>query len=167
MNDQFQIFIYHDRTEYVAEVPELPIPPCRGRSRALALADAEQAIDKFIQQAVADGRKVPIPAKTLFLMRPAGFGTKRSPSTVVALLRQRFGGQPAEALAVRLGVHSDLVAFRAACAGAGPREMRVVIAMALEKPPSELWPVRSYATRRRDDESFYQALQAKADESSQ
>lgn len=64
MNDTaYELIIYWDKTDciFVVEVPELAGCIAHGANRSEAVANAEQAIDAWIQLAREDGLGIPEP----------------------------------------------------------------------------------------------------------
>jgi len=60
---RYEVTIYWSAEDqlFIAEVPELPGCVAHGDSRAEALANAEDAIDLWIEVAAEDGRPIPEP----------------------------------------------------------------------------------------------------------
>ncbi len=64
MNEfRYEVIVYWDDPDgiFVAEVPELPRCMAHGKTKAIALQNAEEAIALWVRTAQEDGLKVPEP----------------------------------------------------------------------------------------------------------
>lgn len=152
---RYQIHLYYDGSQYVADVPELAGCKGVGDTYATALSAAEAAITAWIFAAINEGRRVPAPASD-FVLRPPGRIVKDSAAApVMTRLHLRFGNLNNRQMSERIGlpdIHPTL--FAGAAAGEGSRQVRCAIARALGVPPSELWPDRSAVKLERDDAEY-------------
>ena len=68
MNEfRYEVIVYWDDPDgiFVAEVPELPRCMAHGKTKAIALQNAEEAIALWVRTAQEDGLKVPEPLRLL------------------------------------------------------------------------------------------------------
>ncbi|WP_199688136.1 type II toxin-antitoxin system HicB family antitoxin [Noviherbaspirillum sedimenti] len=169
----YRILLHHDGQAYVAEVPELP--SCRGvgETRADALAAAEQAMATWLQETRVSGAALPAllaPAELARNIRErlAAACPEQMPvprmSPVKLLLVKKFGKMSNRELAGRIGLsgRDAPTMLSAAASGKGTRRARCAIALALNAPPSRLWPERPPEIGQ-DDDRLYLALRATAD----
>ena len=152
---RYQIHLFFNGNAYVADVSELEGCHGTGATYAEALASAEAAISAWVFDAINDGRRVPAPAKD-FVLRPPTKPPADGPGAAVTLrLHRKFGNLNNRQLAEKIGVLDvNLGVFAGSIAGAGSREIRCAIAIALGEKPSTLWPGRSQTSADRDDFEF-------------
>ncbi|RZI40345.1 hypothetical protein EGT07_23670 [Herbaspirillum sp. HC18] len=151
---RYRITLYHNGHEYVAEVPELDRCVGYGWSYAAALASAEKSIQEIID---TGGRpdKPPQTTRRYVYRDPAAWDSHKGPSAIVGeLLRKKFGKLTMEGFTLRIGKGCGTNTFICAVSGKGPREVRILIALALGIAPSQLWPERPYSTKRKDDQLY-------------
>lgn len=152
---RYQIHLFFNGAEYVADVPELTGCQGTGATYAEALASAETAISAWVFDAINDGRRVPAPAKD-FVLRPHTKPPVDGPGAAVTLrLHRKYGNLNNRQLAEKIGMRDvNLGVFTGSIAGAGSRDVRCAIAVALGEKPSTLWPGRSQTSADRDDIQF-------------
>lgn len=158
---RYQIHLFFNGAEYVADVPELEGCQGTGATYAEALASAEAAISAWVFDAINEGRRVPAPAKD-FVLRPPTKPPADGPGAAVTLrLHRKYGNLNNRQLAEKIGVLDvNLGVFAGSVAGAGSREIRCAIAIALGEKPSTLWPGRSKTSADRDDFEFERLVAA-------
>jgi len=64
MNEsKYEVIVYWDKVDtiFVAEVPELPGCMAHGESKAMAMQNAEDAIELWLETAAEDGIAIPEP----------------------------------------------------------------------------------------------------------
>lgn len=145
---KFQMVLSYSEKDcqYIAEVPELP--QCRGFgwSYAAALAALEHVLEIYR----ADVKKY----EDLAPPRTAPPPIQGARGRTMQLLRARYGDKSLQAFCEEIGQGCDERAFGSALSGSGLRGLRMHIALALDTLPSELWPHRSFTTRKRDDQEY-------------
>jgi predicted RNase H-like HicB family nuclease len=170
MQHRYQIHIYFDGEAYIANVPELPNCKGRGQTYAEALQHAQYAISLCIEEIKLAGKLPPAPIavsaelqKFCRTKRPAA--TAGNPHFAIkAKLQEKFGILSNRELAARLGViAADApIMLSTALSGNGTRHVRCAIAIALGELPSNLWPGRTAALLKGDDECFLRIADAPA-----
>jgi predicted RNase H-like HicB family nuclease len=162
---KYKIFLYHDGHKYVSHVPELPECSAKGKSYAEALQAAQDAIDKWVAEATANGIKSPRLIEAGVLVNAldlcaSSFIQSNSGVTKGASVRQKlvnkFGKLSNRELAACLGVFGKDAPGTLACAvaGQGTRLVRCKIAKVLDALPSELWPSLTKRVLKLDDAFF-------------
>ncbi|OGB27439.1 MAG: hypothetical protein A3I66_06000 [Burkholderiales bacterium RIFCSPLOWO2_02_FULL_57_36] len=163
INSSYKIVLYHDGHSCMAEAPELPGCVVRGEN----YFDALKRIQKTMSDWVADGfrRESTAPKKILDTLHCFSPLSNRKPRTrprsspIKTRLIEKFGGRSNRELAACIGiVGADApIMLSSAMAGNGTRKVRCAIAIALNEPPSSLWPARTPELSRSDD-VFYHSL---------
>jgi predicted RNase H-like HicB family nuclease len=162
----YRIVLYHDGEACRAEVPELPGCMATGPNFPNVLKSVRKAISNWIEGELQSGSSAShaVAAQkvlaTLHCFSQLSKGKARSGrllSPVKARLIEKFGNRSNRALAECIGViAADApIMLSAAMAGNGTRKVRCAIAVALNEPPSRLWPDRSADMNRLDDALYY------------
>lgn len=133
--------------QYVASVIDLPDCVGYGWSYAAALAAVEYRLLKHLQ---ANASNLLSANSTRRNDEPVQGPQGRA----MQILRAKFGKVTISDLCERFGNGCPLSAFNSALNGKGSRDIRVLIALAAEMRPSELWPHRAFKTRRADDQEY-------------
>ena len=162
----YKIVLYHDGNSCVAELPELPGCIARGDDYFEVLKRIQQKISSWIagrpEQGPATPKKI---LNTLHCFSPRSkqqSRTKRRSMPIKARLIDKFGKRSNRELAACIGIVSAdaPIMLSSAMAGNGTRKVRCAIAMALDEPPSGLWPARDGNLNRSDDAFYHSSIQA-------
>lgn len=152
MQARYQIYLYFDGSQYVANVPELDGCSGTGQSYAEALSSAEKAMATWVFDAINTGRNPPEPSKDFVLKPPSKLIGKNASTPIMRRLHQKYGNLTNRQLMEKIGIEGvSPSTFSGSAAGHGKRWVRCAIAIALEELPSTLWPHLSKTTRDRDD----------------
>lgn len=166
MQRPYKIVLYHDGDTCRAAVPELPGCVARGESYLDALLCIQRAMSDWITEATQPGTTVTtsmVPEKMLSTLHCFTSASKRASrsarrcSPVKKRLIDKFGELSNRELAARIGIVAadSPIMLSSAAAGNGTRKMRCAIAVALDEPPSKLWPERSLELGSADDAVFH------------
>jgi predicted RNase H-like HicB family nuclease len=166
MQRPYKIVLYHDGDTCKAAVPELPGCVASGENYLDALLRIQRAMSAWITEASQPGAKVQIsmvPEKLLSTLRCFSPSSKRKSrsarrcSPVKRRLIEKFGELSNRELAARIGIVAadSPIMLSSAAAGNGTRKVRCAIAVALDEPPSALWPGRPIELHTADDAVFH------------
>ena len=167
----YRILLHHDGRNYVAEVPELPVCRGSGSSPAAALTAAQAAIADWLHCSRVAAPDLMPPSdlaraiKDLLSVPSAATSHGPRMSPVKQLLVKKFGKMSNREMAGRIGLsgRDAPTMLSAAASGKGTRKARCAISLALNEPPSSLWPSRETAICQ-DDDSLYFTLHASSDD---
>jgi predicted RNase H-like HicB family nuclease len=166
MQRPYKIVLYHDGDTCKAAVPELPGCVASGENYLDALLRVQWAMSAWIAEASQPGSKVQmstVPKKLLSTLRCFSPSSKRKSrstrrcSPIKRRLIEKFGELSNRELAACIGIAAvdSPIMLSSAAAGNGTRKVRCAIAVALNEPPSALWPRRPIALCTADDAAFY------------
>jgi len=158
----YKIFLYHEGNAFVANVPEPSACNVNGATYAEALERVQEAIADWIGEAKKAGVLPPPLLKPAVLLqilnncndKPVVLASSsRNENSVRALLIKKFGRRSNRELAACIGIFGKdaPIMLSGAASGSGTRKVRCAIALALGKPPSQLWPDISSRIRHGDD----------------
>lgn len=152
MQARYQIYLYFDGSQYVANVPELDGCSGTGQSYAEAVSSAEEAMATWVFDAINTGRKPPEPSKDFVLKPPSKPIGKSASTPIMRRLHQKYGNLTNRQLMDKIGIEGvSPSTFSGAAGGHGKRWVRCAIAIALDEMPSALWPHLSKTILERDD----------------
>lgn len=158
------IHLYFENGRYVAAVPGHPGCHAHGASYAEALGRLELMLRQRTCGLPENGSDSTDPA-CIDAQGDAG-GRCRS-SAIKARLVAKFGRLSNRQLAARIGIIAPdaPVMLSSALGGKGSRQVRCAIALALNEPPSLLWPEAAARIRTMDDRCYLDGLNVRRETS--
>jgi predicted RNase H-like HicB family nuclease/lambda repressor-like predicted transcriptional regulator len=166
MQRPYKIVLYHDGDTCRAAVPELPGCVASGENYLDALICIQRAMSDWIAEASQPGAAAQmsmVPEKMLSTLHRFASKSKRTSrsarrcSPIKKRLIEKFGELSNRELAARIGIVAadSPIMLSSAAAGNGTRKVRCAIAVALDEPPSKLWPERFLELCAADDAVFH------------
>lgn len=150
-----------DGHQFRAEAPELNTCAASKKSYAEALQRIERTLSGMIAEAMQSHARMPdevLKALRRFpLLSELPMSRTHRSLPIKSRLIEKFGPRSNRELAACIGIVSAdaPIMLSSAMAGNGTRKIRCAIALALDEPPSSLWPGQADGRTQADDRMFY------------